>query len=458
MAGRREVAFVLALLAAGCGSFPGLGEVESGGYAPADSVIAVSADRIVQAVNVRTRIWARAGLTLLADFKTSDLFGGRMCGDNLAEGLSGPRVRFDEASGRWFVLAAETATPGRWCLAVSQTSVPERGWWLYAFQPAPAWFEYPGSDQPTFPDYPGLGIGSDTVLLTGNLAHGVYGLASVEHSAVLLLNKRDLLEGRAVSTAYFHPARSTQKLWLLQPSHHYGPGAAQIAAGVNVLTTQGTTLRVQLLFGVPGDPFPPTMYYEEISPDPNVPFRSPPEARQPGPGTIAVNDQRVLDVAYRAGQFWIALHQGCYPPNDVDAAGTPVKRACARYLQIDPQRIALVQDVRLRERRQYYYFPAIAIDNQGNLLSSVNRSSEDEFVSVYLTGRRPTDAPGTLRAPRLLKAGTVGYQDARGRWGDYGGAAADPVATGAWFSNPYADGPTEWRTWNGAVHAVEYPR
>ena len=275
---------------------------------------------------------------------------------------------------------------------------------------------------------------------------------------MLLLNKHDLIDGKAVSTAYFHPARSTQKLWLLQPSHHYGPGAEQIAAGVNVLTTQGTALRIQVLRGVPGAPLPPTMLWEELFPDPNVPFRNPPPARQPGAGTIAVNDQRVLDVAYRAGQFWVALHQGCYPPNDVDWDGNPVKRVCARYLQVDPLSATLVQDVRLRERRQYFYFPAIAIDSQGNLLSSVNRSSEDEYVSVYLTGRRPTDAPGTLRPPRLLKAGSVGYEDPRGRWGDYSGAAADPAATGAWFSNQYPYGPTEWRTWNGTVHAVEYPQ
>src|SRR5262245_4617615 len=103
--------FVLGTLLGGCGSFDGLSVFDVGPTSPSTG-IAVSRDRIVQVVGPRTRIWARnADHTLLADLPTSALYGSLMC-DQVRNGISNPRVRFDETTRRWFVVAAETRAPG----------------------------------------------------------------------------------------------------------------------------------------------------------------------------------------------------------------------------------------------------------------------------------------------------------------------------------------------------------
>src|SRR5262245_43723703 len=103
----RRMVLLLALAGAGCGSFEGLNQDESGGWVPADTQIAVSGDRIVQTVNVHARIWSRNPRTLIADFPASGFFGGFLC-NPLLGGMSDPRIRFDPFTGRWFVLATET--------------------------------------------------------------------------------------------------------------------------------------------------------------------------------------------------------------------------------------------------------------------------------------------------------------------------------------------------------------
>ncbi|HZP42359.1 MAG TPA: hypothetical protein VFD84_12750, partial [Candidatus Binatia bacterium] len=351
----------LALLA-GCGSFLGLDETGSGGFAPPDPVIAVSKDYVVETVNRRTRIWKRdTPTTLVADFDTSGQFFalGNTCSGN---GFSDPRVRFDFSSRRWFLAATETGTPGRWCLAVSQSENPTAGWFFYAFQPPPAWFGPEIGYQPVFPDYPGLGVGERTVTLTGNLAHGFFGLAQVEQSAILVVNKADLEHGANPHAAYFAPPNATTDgpLFLLQPANNYGgfqPGWESVTAGVNVLADPGRFLRLQVVTGVPTDGVIPFLTKVGIAVAANKPFRQPPDARQPGPGTIAANDERVLDVQARAGFLWVALHQGCEPPGDVDGVGNPIRRVCARYLEIDPTTFVLRQDFKVIAPKRYFYYP-----------------------------------------------------------------------------------------------------
>jgi hypothetical protein len=84
-----------------------------------------------------------------------------------------------------------------------------------------------------------------------------------------------------------------------------------------------------------------------------------------------------------------------------------------------------------------------------------SRSGTAEFASILYTGRRSTDALGTLQASALLKTGAAHYAhldgSGRNRWGDYNGIAADPANPRLiWFYSEYASAVDTWGTWVGS--------
>jgi len=89
------------------------------------------------------------------------------------------------------------------------------------------------------------------------------------------------------------------------------------------------------------------------------------------------------------------------------------------------------------------YWPTIAVDDWGNMAMGFALSSSKNYAGAYYTGRRPFDAPGTVRKPGVLKAGEDYYVRTFGtgsnRWGDYAGLSVDPSdEVTFWAYNEYA--------------------
>jgi hypothetical protein len=85
-----------------------------------------------------------------------------------------------------------------------------------------------------------------------------------------------------------------------------------------------------------------------------------------------------------------------------------------------------------------------------------SRCGTTQFGSIMYTGRKATDALGTLQGSALLKAGVAHYSapdgSGRNRWGDYNGVAADPSNPRVvWFYSMYASGVNAWGTWVGSA-------
>jgi hypothetical protein len=90
-------------------------------------------------------------------------------------------------------------------------------------------------------------------------------------------------------------------------------------------------------------------------------------------------------------------------------------------------------------------------------------SSANEFMSMYVTGQRAGDPPGTMQAPVLVKVGEdplrlfvpIGEIPGPHRAGDYSGIAVDPVDGTFWAANEYATAAlspelpisNNWGTW-----------
>ncbi len=95
----------------------------------------------------------------------------------------------------------------------------------------------------------------------------------------------------------------------------------------------------------------------------------------------------------------------------------------------------------------YLYFPGIDINKAGDIGMSYIQSGTDDpndFMSMYITGRTPTDPAGTMEAPVLAQAGQQVYEDyapafaAPQRAGDLSGINVDSQGN-FWAINEFAD-------------------
>jgi uncharacterized repeat protein (TIGR01451 family) len=95
----------------------------------------------------------------------------------------------------------------------------------------------------------------------------------------------------------------------------------------------------------------------------------------------------------------------------------------------------------------YLYFPGIDIDPAGDIGMSYIQSGTDnpsDFMSMYVTGRAPSDPVGTMEAPVLAQAGLQVYEDfgpslgATQRTGDLSGINVDSSGN-FWAINEFAD-------------------
>src|SRR5437763_1781107 len=67
-------------------------------------------------------------------------------------------------------------------------------------------------------------------------------------------------------------------------------------------------------------------------------------------------------------------------------------------------------------------------------------------MSVYITGRAPSDPAGTMETPVLVPAGTGQGNNFDGRAGDLSGINIDPSDGTFWAANEYTDALSKWGT------------
>src|SRR5207248_6409502 len=84
-------------------------------------------------------------------------------------------------------------------------------------------------------------------------------------------------------------------------------------------------------------------------------------------------------------------------------------------------------------------YPSIDIDANNNLGMTYMELSSTEFISMYVTGRQPTDAAGTMGTGTLVAAGNVTYSSSTNRGGDFSGTSVDPSNGSFWSANEFSN-------------------
>jgi hypothetical protein len=325
--------------------------------------------------------------------------------------LSDPVVLFDEAAQRFVILILDftsSSSPDNLDIAISNNSDATAGFTNFR--------QIAVGEGSFFADQPRLGINADAYFVQFNMFSTVFGTYS--HPQVMAIQKSTFLTGGL--TTFHHDLASN--LFSIDPADMHGAAAG---GPEYFVTEDGTTVgdidvitETNVLSNTPTDT---TTVLAATS------YSQPPAAPQPS-GTVTTNDSRMMNAVWR-NNILVADH--------TVGTGTPVE-AHARWYQISTSGTpSLTQFGEVNPGTGIAtYFPSVEIDTNNDIGMTYIESSSSEFVSMYVTGRTPSDPSGTMETGVRTQAGTTNYTGSR--MGDYSGIGIDPSNTTTfWGENEF---------------------
>ena len=394
--------------------FNGLNQIQSCACVPPDVQIAAGPSQVVEMVNVEGGVFTKQGVSNKT-FSLSSFF--RTGSDSISD----PKILYDSPSGRWFTSLVDV-TLSDVILGVSSTSDPIESWVFYAITAGG-----------NLPDQPIIGVSDDKVAVAANDFLG----KTFVGSQFWILNKSQLLTG---STVNFFTSGANSGVFSVHPVQSLSPTTTQfmVSSIIARRAISTTSLRLFSATGVPGVSTVSIVTNDlTISTIGTLSGGTLPGGVQPGTSsTVNTNDFRIQDALWFKGIVWLALEDACTPTGDVQL------RSCIRLTKITTSGSPLVsQDFDFGTNQQYTFYPALRVDNNGNLLVLYGYSNATVFPSLAITGQLATDPAGSLTIPRTLKTGTAA--DTSTRYGDYFGAALDPSDPSVvWVAGEYHNSST----------------
>ena len=403
-----------------------------------DTILAVGPTQVVEATNRDIAFFDKAGTQLLSEHLKA--FWAPVLPNNLpvpGDIITDPKVTYDELAGRFAVTTFElnfVTQDSHLLLAVSNDANPLDGF--------TEMHRISTVEKGTFGDFPQLGWDADAIYVTTNQFKFV-GHNPFDHALVMTFATSSLTDGDnstltmysvdrlpphfAMQPAVMHGAKPGDPMYFVESmvpgGSSGGGGFIDVVQMTDKLSTAPTFTDFKVL--VPH-------------------YNHPPNADQLGGGPqLDTGDGRILSAAWRNGEL-VATQT---------VQDDPSQTAQARWYQFSTAGAApsLVQTGNIdRGAGVSTYVPSINIAPNGDLGLSFLESSANEYLSMYITGRKGSDPAGALEAPVLAKAGeaTLRVFHAGGvelpgplRTGDYSGVAMDPVDGSFWAANEYATPP-----------------
>jgi len=399
-------------------------------YTPPDPQAAVGPSHVFEMVNIIGRIYSRGG-TVLQTFALSSFFG-------VPTGFrdTDPKVLYDSLSGRWFAsYVSFRDQPGsvndqaRLHLAISQTSDPTGVWNVYFISYAQL-----------IPDYEAIGVTTDKLTVASN----VFDIDTPNYFGVdtQVIEKADVMAGL--------PGGSVRLTTLARRADRFTVRPAQTlsSASDQYLTTRAnaTTLTIIKITGTPAA----GNVVEASATNRTMLAQNTPPASAALGGNIDSGDYRLLDAMWRNGQLWTSASAACVPTGDSST------RSCAHVIEVDTIATppAVVQDIMFGASGQYFSWPALRTDANSDVYVSLTHTNSAIFAEARATGRPATDPPNTMSGSTVLRAGDVAHNSSR--WGDYLGAAVDPVFPRCvWLIGEYAKNTVGYR-WGTFLARTSY--
>ncbi|RJP69574.1 MAG: T9SS C-terminal target domain-containing protein, partial [Ignavibacteriales bacterium] len=107
----------------------------------------------------------------------------------------------------------------------------------------------------------------------------------------------------------------------------------------------------------------------------------------------------------------------------------------------------------------WYYYPAVAVDQNENVVITFSRSGSDEYPGAYYITKQKDS--GLFINSKVLRQGFGNYIEVgtgdRNRWGDYNGIWNDPVdINNIWLFTEFSARTNTWGTWVGNIRLTPY--
>ena len=402
---------------------------------PPDSQIAAGPDRLLEMVNSSGSVWTKSG-TLVKLFDLNGFF------DLASQLLFGdPRVIYDPTSGR-FVASAMGISPSVGSavyVAMSTTSDPAGTWTSYLVASSTGGVVF---------DQPKLSATTDKLVVAWQ-DFDCTARCAFTGAETWVLQKSDVAAGSSqVARVQFGPAASQ---FGIVPAIELAP-----ASTAYLLYSASLSMRVVLIDGTPGAHN--VTWSEQSHNSSPTGANPPPDAAQPeGAPLLATGDDRFVSAVWKNDYLWAASTVPC------TFVGDQTTRSCVSWTLVStvtfpPQP---VQGGTFGEAGAYVFYPAVSLDSAGNPIFVFSESSIHMYPSVVsLAGTGPS------RTGLVLHAGLESYDSTscgfQNRWGDYSGAATDPLdPSRVWLAGedtPSATDPCNWGTTIGEVRFTPVPK
>ena len=410
--------------------------ISATGWIPPDCTMAVGPQHVVLSVNSSIAVYARTGGNPSLVRTLTVWFSNVIQGATIFD----PKLLYDQHTGRFVLLAvAVVQSPHRaaYLLSVSSTGDPMGQWRNYSLDAM-----VDGTTlTDNWADFPALGVDAHNLYITSNqFAFG----GNFQYAKIRVVPKAGPYSGGAAPFFDFVRMKNADNssAFTIQPCHTFG--APQVEYLVNSAFPGGTSLTVwRIAQSAAGFNLTRTRVTTAA-------YSLPPNAAQKGNNDpLNTGDVRVLHAVFRGDSIWCAL-------TTAHSWTASASEASIHWFQIQAATPTLVQQGVFGAAKSSYFYPACCPDSNGNMTLVFSRCGPNEFGSIGYTGRRATDAVGTVQASALLRAGVANYVrldgGGRNRWGDYNGVCADPANPRAvWFYSLFAAALNKWGTWVGSA-------
>jgi hypothetical protein len=426
----------------------------SGGFEPPDPNAAVGPTEVISVVNTAMDVKLKDG-TPVFNIDLFSFFQNLKNPPLPSDAISDPKILYDQYAHNFVFVVLDidfTNSQSHFLIGVSTSDTPTDA---SAAPPlpvpmtTPSWNIYSisnlttaGFSGPNWLDYPGFALDSKALYITGNMFG--FDNSGPNGTRLFIINKTTF------STKEYDPAKQLGLFdanfpSTLQPAHIYGTPPNNV--GTWLVTWAGPNslgvIRVDKPLGTPVFT-KQVLATGNIGGGRNVNSSPPPSAPSLDGDTLDTLDGRVLQAVWRNGNLYAVTT--VTPPNEAPA------RSSAYWFRIDTSSLstlAIADQGFIRGDDlgpfTFTWNPSVAVDAVGNIafgFSAANASTL--YAGAYYTVHFAIDPPGVVQPSGTLMAGQGPYAEGFGgpdRWGDFSGAAIDPVDDKTfWIFNEYSFG------------------
>lgn len=430
---------------------------------PPDTNAAVGDTQVVQWVNVCYAVFDKATGALIAGPFPGNTFWAGFGGFGRACDLANdgdPIIQFDKVNHRW-VASQNTFSVGfNTCIAVSQTADATGSFFRFVFP------------QPGFPDFPKWGLTPDVYYQTqndfGSPADGFSfnGVNICAYDASLLLKGSpkasqicilDDANGTLFDDSLL-PADSDSTL----PATGRGSSSEVLLGSIDnspnssavfeyVFSVDFTRKGKATLVGAHGTiPIAVPAYSLACGGGTCIP--------QPSPGSDLL-DSLGDRLNYRLARFDDGTTQHFVVNHSVNNTTAVGVRWYDFTAPSGSTTLTLADSGETPDDGEFRWLGSAAMDRKGDIALGYSRSSATagDFPSIYVTGRAPSDPPGTLESETLIQQGGGSQFNSLGRWGDYSSMVLDEADSCTfWYTNEYI--PTDTvANWSTRLASLKFP-